>query len=124
MKERKTRPDLKATLSNTSDQKSDFDPFFQLQQWSNELSKHTQRASELFQALQALNIVIKDKNALKDLISSLAKLNQSQQKSQKSSSDQEDKKQSGEELIDLVNSPGMKEIVKEIMKSRGQKRRW
>jgi hypothetical protein len=124
-----------------------------LQEWSNTISHRTGQMDELFQAFQSLASAVKNKDALKEIIGYLAKLNQTQQsqkqtqqsqnqtqQSQKqtpssaqnkegsqssSSAGEPDKKSdftpSGDFLYDLFNSPGMANIVKEVMKKR-QKR--
>lgn len=100
----------------------------QLQNWSGYLSRRSKQVEEVIKALQSVNMAMLDKGVLKELISALASLDQArQQQTQKeTSAGKKTKNQavtfaSNDELIQLMNSPAMNEIIKEVFKN---KRKW
>ncbi|SEM72236.1 hypothetical protein [Lihuaxuella thermophila] len=101
----------------------------QLRGLVNQFSSRFGQVDELMQAIHSLSFAVKDKEKLKELISALAKLNQSQLKKTspaKSNSgktnNQSTPNLTGDSFYDLLNSPAMSEIVKEVMKKK--KKRW
>ncbi len=99
----------------------------QLQNWSSYLSRRTGQIEQVIKALQSINMAMLDKGVLKELISALASLSQSKanQPSDKTSANKTKssltKNESNDELIQLMNSPIMSEMVKEVFKN---KRKW
>lgn len=113
---------LEAFLSS-QEQNSFFQQWEQLKGLASEISKRSNQIDELMQALNSLSFAVKDKGALKQIISALAKLNQNQtQKKAKSAPEKSSEKTapalSDDDFYNLFNSPAMKEIVKEVMKAK------
>ncbi|TCS94940.1 hypothetical protein [Hazenella coriacea] len=99
----------------------------QVRKFTNEISKRSNQVDQLMQAMNSLNFAFKDQEGLKKLIESLAKLNESQQKKASpppstgktgGGNSPATPKLTGDSFYDLFNSPAMKEIVKEVFKSK------
>lgn len=101
----------------------------QLQTWSRNLSRRTRQIEEVVKALQSVNMAMLDKGVLKELISALASLNQlkANQPQEKAPGNKKTTKsavtkiESNDELIQLMNSPVIGEMIKEVFKN---KRKW
>ncbi|MBA4601368.1 hypothetical protein [Thermoactinomyces mirandus] len=101
----------------------------ELQNWSSLLSRRTKQIEEVVKALQSINMAVLDKGRLKELISALASMDQlkANQQKEKTSSSQKNTKssvtktESNDELVQLMNTPVMSEIIKEVFKN---KRKW
>ncbi|MBA4492936.1 hypothetical protein ACFO25_08395 [Paenactinomyces guangxiensis] len=113
---------------SSQEAESMFSHWEQLLNLFNEISKRSNQIGELLQAVNSLSIAVNDKEKLKEIISSLAKLSQSQAQkktSKKASGKTNDRPVpplSGDSFYDVFNSPGMSEIVKEVMKNKKRKR--
>lgn len=99
----------------------------QVRNFTNEISKRSNQVDQLMQAMNSLNFAFKNPDGFKKLIESLAKLNETQQKkaAPPPSSGKADggnapaaPKLTGDSFYDLFNSPAMREIVKEMFKSK------
>lgn len=95
----------------------------QVRKLANEVSKRSSQVDQLMQAMNSLEFAFKNPDGLKKLIESLAKLNEAQQKKSSPPPSSEKAgsappKLTGDSFYDLFNSPGMREIVKEMFKSK------
>ncbi|KPC74617.1 hypothetical protein ADL26_09215 [Thermoactinomyces vulgaris] len=96
-----------------------------IQKWTNRLSKTTNHLDDLAHALQSLHLAAKDKETLKEIITSLAKLNKIQAQKKTKADDSKTSQepiQTGNSLMDMFNSPAMRDIVQTVLKQR--KRHW
>ncbi|MGX9707263.1 hypothetical protein SAMN06265361_102522 [Laceyella tengchongensis] len=96
-----------------------------IQKWTNRLSKTTNHLDDLAHALQSLHLAAKDKETLKEILTSLAKLNKIQAQKKTKADDSkaaQEPIQSGNSLMDIFNSPAMRDIVQTVFKQR--KRHW
>jgi hypothetical protein len=137
----KERNSSKPSLNTAQEPNSFFSEWERLRGLVNQFSTRAGQADELMQAINSLSFAVKNKDKLKELISALSKLNQSQLKKNttpksnpgqeknttpKSNSGQGKDKSApnltGDNFYDLVNSPAMTEIVREVMKTK--KKRW
>jgi hypothetical protein len=113
-----------STDSSTDTEKEGFSFLKQwdkMQNLSGMLSKRTNQMDDLLKALHLLSSATKDKNMLKEIISSLAKLNQGQ--TQKKAAPETVKSESaptlsGDTLYDLLNSPALTNLTREVMKKK------
>jgi hypothetical protein len=126
-KRNSSNPLIKAS-ENSSSIKEEEQGFSLLKQWekmqnfTNMLSTKTTHVDEWMKALHLLSSATQDKNMLKEVISSLAKLNNAQQAPKKADTPTEKSGStpslSGDTLYDLLNSPALGNIVKEVMKKK------
>jgi hypothetical protein len=115
---------VSGNFSSTDTKKEEFSFLKQwekMQNFSGMLSKRTNQMDDLLKALHLLSSATKDKNMLKEIISSLAKLNQGQ--TQKKAAPETVKSEStptlsGDTLYDLLNSPALTNITREVMKKK------
>lgn len=115
--------DASLELSLSADSSPDY--WSEIQKWVNQLSKSTNHLDELVQAMQSLHLVTKDKQALKELISSLAKMNKIQTGKKPPAAGAQANKElnlTGNGIYDIFNSPAMRDIVQSVMKQK--KRHW
>ena len=106
-------------------QDDSFQYWKEIQNWSGLLSKRSKQIDDIVKALYSVNMAAMDKGVLKELISALANLNQIQSNPQKekASSKQAAKKntQSDEFMVQLMDTPAISEMFKEVFKN---KRKW
>lgn len=131
----------KPPLNTAQGPNSFFSEWERLRGLVNQFSTRVGQVDELMQAIHSLSFAVKNKDKLKELISALSKLNQSQlnkNTTPKSNPGQEknttpkgnpgkgnDKSApnlTGDSFYDLFNSPAMTEIVREVMKKKTK--RW
>ncbi|MFC7441348.1 hypothetical protein [Laceyella putida] len=117
------KPDSSLQLSLSSDSSTDY--WSKIQKWTNQLSKTTNHLDDLIHAMQSLNLAAKDKDALKEIISSLAKMNKAPTQKKSNATESQAKKEpslTGDVFYDVFNSPAMRDIVQTVMKKK--KRHW
>ncbi|MBD1371021.1 hypothetical protein IC620_01430 [Hazenella sp. IB182357] len=100
----------------------------ELQSITNLFSKRAGQADEFMQALQTLSVASKNRDVLKQLITSLAKLNQTQAKAQDgaktkpvSGSSTSKSTQNLDPFFNMVSTPGLRQLVSDVMKNRRSK---
>jgi hypothetical protein len=125
-KRNSSKPLLKVSGSSPSTDTEEkgfnlLDKWENMHNFTNTLSKKTNEMDDLLKALHLLSSATEDKNMLKNVISSLAKLNREQ--AQKKVAPEKLKSESapvlsGDTLYDLLNSPALTNLTKEVMKKK------
>jgi ABC-type branched-subunit amino acid transport system ATPase component len=112
--------------NNQAHEKPSTNVWQEVQQWSELLSRRTRQFDDLLGALHSLSQVTRNKDQIKEIISLLANLSKKQSaKSGSASGGQSQGSQgslTGNLFYDLFNSPAMKNIVGEVLKSKSKKR--
>ncbi|SFX45654.1 hypothetical protein SAMN04487866_10876 [Thermoactinomyces sp. DSM 45891] len=99
-------------------------------------SKKSSDVKQMIEAFQSFSRAFKDQGAFKQMIGALSQLNQSQLKPKPSPKDKPTKQASDEEekqtisedidktdsLFNLINSPGLNDLVKTVLSSRKKKK--
>lgn len=103
-----------------------------LSDMAGDFSQKSNEIHQMIQAFQSFSRAFQDQNSLKQMIGALAKLNQSQLKpnsskgvsNTKSASEEKKPLMGGADtLFDLINSPGISDLVKTVLNSRSKKKK-
>ncbi|MDQ0417744.1 hypothetical protein J2Z48_001917 [Croceifilum oryzae] len=112
------------------------DSMKKLEGLAGNFSKKSSDVKQMIEAFQSFSRAFKDQGAFKQLIGALSQLNQSQLKPKpspkgkptKQASDEEERQTISEDvgntdsLFNLINSPGLNDLVKTVLSSRKKKK--